>query len=589
MAEAYYRAVLREAVGRVCQVIGWQVVHGSALDVMVDLLQRYMHRMGTLSKQYSELDGRPESDFSDLSMMMESLGISLSDLKVFVQEVDSLAPDHVIFDAVQSTTLKHFRIPAARGLHELDNNSPVVNNHDEPMDDGESIESDESDEMLQCLPPRISRTNTDTIVDDGFATMMPMAEETPGAILGDGTAQAAGPSAAILGDGSAQAAGSSAALDVDKLSAQPPGSPVPNRTAATSALPLFAGRPAADDGLTMPAAVASLYLSENYRGLHGGISSDDSDADTKSKSQASTDSATAKNPSTTSSKEPPPVKKGRGRPPGKTQKTLQRLAELEAAKEARKKSKEMAAASKNGTGKAKPVKIRLLKTTSKERLESAAEPGQFADASDGSTGLRSPSRPSDTPGGTSVASDGPSQPAITPKPSSPLALAKITAKPPVPPTLAAITIKPPASPAPPSTPRQKKKSQPHVTTPSSSSASKSDKKPLKKKKKKEKPPAPVPAIFAPSTAHDPIVSTMQPTAAKSTETADNRALVVPVGSLLSANQEVADDSMLPGITAGAQAVTPSTPNVQASVAAIGTDSTPLSATSHGLKKKKKKK
>lgn len=58
MSEEYTHQLLRMVVGRICQQLGWQAMHSSACDVLVDIMKHYMFTVAKTTSAYSFL-GEP--------------------------------------------------------------------------------------------------------------------------------------------------------------------------------------------------------------------------------------------------------------------------------------------------------------------------------------------------------------------------------------------------------------------------------------------------------------------------------------------------------------------------------------------------
>jgi transcription initiation factor TFIID subunit 3 len=54
MSEEYCRHVLRVAVAQICQQLGWHAVHTSPLEMLTDILERYVTELGKSAHRYSE-------------------------------------------------------------------------------------------------------------------------------------------------------------------------------------------------------------------------------------------------------------------------------------------------------------------------------------------------------------------------------------------------------------------------------------------------------------------------------------------------------------------------------------------------------
>ena len=54
MAETFSRNALKMVVAQICQTIGWHAIQSTPLDIMVDILQRYIAELGRLTHRYTE-------------------------------------------------------------------------------------------------------------------------------------------------------------------------------------------------------------------------------------------------------------------------------------------------------------------------------------------------------------------------------------------------------------------------------------------------------------------------------------------------------------------------------------------------------
>ena len=54
MSEEYSRSILKIAIGKICQNVGWVSITKPCLDILIDILQRYLEDIGRTSHAYSE-------------------------------------------------------------------------------------------------------------------------------------------------------------------------------------------------------------------------------------------------------------------------------------------------------------------------------------------------------------------------------------------------------------------------------------------------------------------------------------------------------------------------------------------------------
>ena len=72
---------LRSAIAQVCLSIGWTSIHSQPLEILVDVLQRYIAHIGRSAQDRAELYGRTDPNMLDLSQVCQSLGVNISDLE----------------------------------------------------------------------------------------------------------------------------------------------------------------------------------------------------------------------------------------------------------------------------------------------------------------------------------------------------------------------------------------------------------------------------------------------------------------------------------------------------------------------------
>lgn len=66
MAEQYSRHVSKIVVSQLSETAGFHAVQESAVDVLADLMLRYVAQLGSASHSYAELAGRSECNINDL-------------------------------------------------------------------------------------------------------------------------------------------------------------------------------------------------------------------------------------------------------------------------------------------------------------------------------------------------------------------------------------------------------------------------------------------------------------------------------------------------------------------------------------------
>lgn len=104
MAAQFSRNILKISVAQICQNVGWHAVHQSTLEILADILHRYMLEVAKSAQAYSNHYGRTEPDLEDVWLSFVDLGIVVSELEEYVSNVE---PVHFV-----QGCLPHF--PVAR-------------------------------------------------------------------------------------------------------------------------------------------------------------------------------------------------------------------------------------------------------------------------------------------------------------------------------------------------------------------------------------------------------------------------------------------------------------------------------------------
>jgi transcription initiation factor TFIID subunit 3 len=90
MAVQYSRSLLRIAIAQICQHLGWTAIQSTPLELLTNVLERYVLELGRQSHRYSELFGRTEPNLDDLGLAFQELQVSLGELQDYVRHVDAL-------------------------------------------------------------------------------------------------------------------------------------------------------------------------------------------------------------------------------------------------------------------------------------------------------------------------------------------------------------------------------------------------------------------------------------------------------------------------------------------------------------------
>lgn len=117
MASQFRNEILKISVGQICQTIGFQGVYSTPLDVLCDLLHRYMTEVCRLTHRHTEHFGRTEPNLDDLGLAFHDMGISVPELEEYINNVDCPAFPHLLPSLpVPRTSNLNFLKPGSREL-----------------------------------------------------------------------------------------------------------------------------------------------------------------------------------------------------------------------------------------------------------------------------------------------------------------------------------------------------------------------------------------------------------------------------------------------------------------------------------------
>ncbi|XP_062852846.1 transcription initiation factor TFIID subunit 3 [Trichomycterus rosablanca] len=94
MCERYARSVLRVSVAQLCQALGWDSVQLSACELISDLLERFLLQLARSTHRHSMLYGRTDPGLSDLEQAFGLMGVSVSELEDYVNNLEPVSFFH---------------------------------------------------------------------------------------------------------------------------------------------------------------------------------------------------------------------------------------------------------------------------------------------------------------------------------------------------------------------------------------------------------------------------------------------------------------------------------------------------------------
>jgi len=89
-SETYARALCKIVVVQLVEQVGFHAIHNSATETLADILRRYIEEVGTVATSFSELAGRTECNFYDVSQALKKLGTSTKDINSWTDQFDDL-------------------------------------------------------------------------------------------------------------------------------------------------------------------------------------------------------------------------------------------------------------------------------------------------------------------------------------------------------------------------------------------------------------------------------------------------------------------------------------------------------------------
>ena len=83
-ADDYSRTIARVAVAQIAEQAGYEAVQDSAVEVLAELLLRYISEASAGAHQYAELANRTDANIGDVISSLEDLGTSVSELQAYL-------------------------------------------------------------------------------------------------------------------------------------------------------------------------------------------------------------------------------------------------------------------------------------------------------------------------------------------------------------------------------------------------------------------------------------------------------------------------------------------------------------------------
>lgn len=85
MADDFSRALAKVAVAQIAEVAGAEACQESGVDILTDLLVRYITQLCSGAHDYAEVAGRTEFNVVDVLQSLEDLGTTADELRQYVE------------------------------------------------------------------------------------------------------------------------------------------------------------------------------------------------------------------------------------------------------------------------------------------------------------------------------------------------------------------------------------------------------------------------------------------------------------------------------------------------------------------------
>ncbi|XP_067129011.1 transcription initiation factor TFIID subunit 3 isoform X2 [Centruroides vittatus] len=119
MSSQFAQGILRVAVAQICQNIGWHSVQSSPIDLLVDILQRYLLELSKTAHKYCNQYGRTEPNLDDLGLAFKELGILIQEMEEYANNVEPVAFAHKVsaFPVAHPSNLQSLKVENMESFH----------------------------------------------------------------------------------------------------------------------------------------------------------------------------------------------------------------------------------------------------------------------------------------------------------------------------------------------------------------------------------------------------------------------------------------------------------------------------------------
>lgn len=100
MAEEHARSIARVAAGQLAEIAGYEAVQESSVEILSDLLLRYLAEVSTGAHAYAETAARSDVNVNDVLLSIEDMGTNVEELAAYHGSLTSVRPQGGLKEAL---------------------------------------------------------------------------------------------------------------------------------------------------------------------------------------------------------------------------------------------------------------------------------------------------------------------------------------------------------------------------------------------------------------------------------------------------------------------------------------------------------
>ncbi|CAH0561863.1 unnamed protein product [Brassicogethes aeneus] len=95
-AAQYTRDHIKLSVGKILQTLGWHSINSTPLEVLTDVLARFLSQLTKLTNDYANEFGQTDANLDHLGLAFREMGISIGELEEYVTYVNFSPPPALV-------------------------------------------------------------------------------------------------------------------------------------------------------------------------------------------------------------------------------------------------------------------------------------------------------------------------------------------------------------------------------------------------------------------------------------------------------------------------------------------------------------